>query len=144
MLFRSSPSQLIEKAITKNLDVVAITDHDTTRGWEEATKSLLTHPSLSTMQLVHGAEISCQDSDAVSIHMLGYMFDAQYQPLLAALEQTRENRLSRMERIIARLNDAGIEITIEDVHAQRQGDATLGRPHLADALVAREIGRAHV
>jgi predicted metal-dependent phosphoesterase TrpH len=69
--------------------------------------------------------------------MLGYMFEPQYQPLLAVLEQTRENRLSRMERIIARLNDAGIEITIEDVHAQRQGDATLGRPHLADALVAR-------
>lgn len=132
-----SPSQLIEKAIRKKLDVVAITDHDTTRGWDEASNSLLTHPSLSTMQLVHGAEISCQDADGVSIHMLGYMFDSQYQPLLEVLEQTRENRLSRMERIIARLNDAGIAITIEDVHEQRQGDATLGRPHLADALVAR-------
>jgi predicted metal-dependent phosphoesterase TrpH len=89
------------------------------------------------MQLVQGAEISCQDAEGISIHMLGYMFDTEFQPLLEVLERTRENRVSRMERIIARLNEAGIEISLEDVHAQRKGDATLGRPHLADALVAR-------
>ena len=132
-----SPSQLIDKAINKKLDVIALTDHDTTRGWDEVTNALLNHPSQSSLQLVLGAEISCQDSDGISIHMLAFMFDATYQPLMSVLEQTRENRLSRMERIIARLNEAGIDITIEDVHAQREGDATLGRPHLADALVAR-------
>jgi len=132
-----SPTQLIDKAISKKLDVIALTDHDTTRGWIEATNALLNHPSQSPLQLVLGAEISCQDSDGISIHMLAFMFDDTYQPLMSVLEQTRENRLSRMERIITRLNEAGIEITIEDVHAQRQGDATLGRPHLADALVAR-------
>lgn len=132
-----SPTQLIDKAINKKLDVIALTDHDTTRGWDEATNALLNHPSQSSLQLVLGAEISCQDSDGISIHMLAFMFDATYQPLMSVLEQTRENRLSRMERIISRLNEAGIDITIEDVHAQREGDATLGRPHLADALVAR-------
>ena len=132
-----TPSQLIDKAINRGLAVLALTDHDTTRGWDEASTRLLNHPSKSTLQLVHGAEISCQDSDGISIHMLGFFFDPHHKPLLDVLEQTRENRLSRMERIIARLNDAGIDITIEDVHAQRTGDATLGRPHLADALVAR-------
>lgn len=132
-----SPRELIEKAISRGINVLALTDHDTTRGWEEASVALLEHHSHSTLQLALGAEISCQDSDGVSIHMLGLMFDPHYQPLFEVLEQTRENRVSRMERIIARLNEAGIEITIEDVHAQRSGDATLGRPHLADALVAR-------
>ncbi len=132
-----TPSELIDKAIKRGLDIVALTDHDSTRGWDEASNALLNHPSQSSLQLVHGAEISCQDSDGISIHMLGYFFDPEHKPLFEVLEQTRENRLSRMERIIARLNEAGIEITIEDVHAQRTDDATLGRPHLADALVAR-------
>lgn len=132
-----SPTELVNRAISKKIDVLALTDHDSTRGWDEALNTLLSHPSKTSMQLVQGAEISCQDSDGISIHMLGYMFDTEYQPLLEVLERTRENRVSRMERIIARLNEAGIEISLEDVHAQRKGDATLGRPHLADALVAR-------
>jgi 3',5'-nucleoside bisphosphate phosphatase len=132
-----TPTQLIEKAIKKRLDVVALTDHDTTRGWEEASQALLQHPSHTSLQLVLGAEISCQDANGISIHMLGLLFDPTYEPLLDELEKTRENRLSRMEKIISRLNEAGIDITIDEVHAQRKGDATLGRPHLADALVAR-------
>ena len=132
-----SPTELVNKAISQKIDVLALTDHDTTRGWDEARHSLLSHPSQTSMQLVQGAEISCQDAEGISIHMLGYMFDTEFQPLLEVLERTRENRVSRMERIIARLNEAGIEISLEDVHAQRKGDATLGRPHLADALVAR-------
>ncbi len=132
-----SPTELVNRAISRKIDVLALTDHDTTRGWDEARHSLLSHPSQTSMQLVQGAEISCQDAEGISIHMLGYMFDTEFQPLLEVLERTRENRVSRMERIIARLNEAGIEISLEDVHAQRKGDATLGRPHLADALVAR-------
>jgi predicted metal-dependent phosphoesterase TrpH len=132
-----SPSELISKAINQHLDVVALTDHDTTRGWAEATQALLHHPSNSSMQLVLGSEISCQDENGISIHMLGLLFDSEYEPLISELDKTRENRLSRMEKIVTRLNEAGIEITIEEVYAQKKGDATLGRPHLADALVAR-------
>lgn len=132
-----SPSELIDKAINKRLDVVALTDHDTTRGWQEATNALLNHPSGSNLQLVLGSEISCQDENGISIHMLGLLFDPNYEPLIAELDKTRDNRLSRMEKIVGRLNEAGIEITIEEVYAQKKGDATLGRPHLADALVAR-------
>ena len=132
-----TPSQLIDKAINKRVDVLALTDHDTTRGWAEATDALLNHPSNSNMHLVLGSEISCQDENGISIHMLGLLFDGDYQPLIQELDKTRENRLSRMEKIVARLNEAGIEITLAEVHAQKRDDATLGRPHLADALVAR-------
>ena len=132
-----SPSELIDKAINRGINILALTDHDTTRGWSEASSALLNHSSQSAMKLVLGAEISCQDENGISIHMLGLLFDPDYQPLYEVLERTRENRHSRMERIIARLNEAGIDITLEEVNAQRKGDATLGRPHLADALVAR-------
>jgi predicted metal-dependent phosphoesterase TrpH len=132
-----SPTQLIDKAINRGINILALTDHDTTRGWDEAKSALLNHPSQTEMKLVLGSEISCQDDNGISIHMLGLLFDPDHQPLFEVLERTRENRHSRMERIIARLNEAGIDITIDEVNAQRQGDATLGRPHLADALVAR-------
>ncbi len=132
-----SPSQLIDKAISKGLDVIALTDHDTVAGWDEAISALKNHESNSKLELVLGSEVSCQDSDGTSIHMLGLLFDPNFTPLIEEFEKTRENRVTRMSRIISRLNEAGIEITIEEVNAQKRGDATLGRPHLADALVAR-------
>ena len=132
-----SPSALIEKAITRGIDVLALTDHDTVAGWQEAVAALCNHGSKSDMRLVLGSEVSCQDSDGTSIHMLGLLFDPDFQPLIEEFEKTRENRVTRMSKIISRLNEAGIDITIEEVHAQKRGDATLGRPHLADALVAR-------
>jgi predicted metal-dependent phosphoesterase TrpH len=132
-----SPSELIDKAISKGLDVIALTDHDTVAGWDEAISALKSHESKSKMDLVLGSEVSCQGADGTSIHMLGLLFDPNYTPLISEFEKTRENRVTRMSRIISRLNEAGIEITIEEVNAQKRGDATLGRPHLADALVAR-------
>jgi predicted metal-dependent phosphoesterase TrpH len=132
-----SPSELIEKAISRGLDVIALTDHDTVGGWDEATAALKNHESNSKLELVLGSEVSCQGEDGTSIHMLGLLFDPNYAPLISEFEKTRENRVTRMSRIISRLNEAGIEITIEEVNAQKRGDATLGRPHLADALVAR-------
>lgn len=132
-----TPAALIDKAIERGINVLALTDHDTVAGWNEAVAALSTHSHSSHLKLVLGSEISCQDKDGTSIHMLGLLFDGNYQPLITELEKTRENRLTRMERIVARLNEAGIEITLDEVYAQKRGDATLGRPHLADALVAK-------
>jgi len=132
-----TPRELIDKAISRGIDVLALTDHDTVGGWVEAINALREHPSSSNMELVLGSEVSCQDDDGTSIHMLGLLFDPNYQPLIAEFEKTREHRVTRMSRIIARLNEAGIDITIDEVHAQKRDDATLGRPHLADALVAK-------
>ncbi len=132
-----SPAALIDKAIERGINILALTDHDTVAGWNEAITALSSHSQSSNLKLVLGSEISCQDKDGTSIHMLGLLFDENYQPLISELEKTRENRLTRMERIVARLNAAGIEITLDEVYAQKRGDATLGRPHLADALVAK-------
>ncbi len=132
-----SPAALIDKAIERGINVLALTDHDTVAGWNEAITALSSHSQSSNLKLVLGSEISCQDKDGTSIHMLGLLFDENYQPLISELEKTRENRLTRMQRIVARLNEAGIEITLDEVYAQKRGDATLGRPHLADALVAK-------
>jgi len=132
-----TPAQLINKAMASGLKVLALTDHDSVAGWDEAIAHL--RPG---MELVLGSEISCQTEDGISVHMLGLLFDRNYEPLQEVLAQTRDNRYGRMERIIVRMNDAGIEISMEEVLAQLSDGATLGRPHLADAMVAKGLAKS--
>lgn len=129
-----TPAQLINKALAAGISIIGLTDHDSISGWQEATDAL--RPGIS---LVPGAEISCQTSDGISVHILGLLFDSKNIELMDTLEKTRENRHGRMKKIIARINDAGIDITMSDVLAQLSDGATLGRPHLADALVKKGI-----
>lgn len=129
-----TPAQLINKALASGISIIGLTDHDSISGWQEATDALRTGISL-----VPGAEISCQTPDGISVHILGLLFDSNNSELMNTLEKTRENRHGRMEKIIARINDAGIDITIDDVLEQLSDGATLGRPHLADALVKKGI-----
>jgi 3',5'-nucleoside bisphosphate phosphatase len=131
------PSELINKALSQGITTLALTDHDTVAGWDEAMQWL--RPG---MDLVLGSEISCQTEDGISVHMLGLLFDRENQPLQEMMAATRDNRLGRMERIITKMNAAGIEITIEEVHAQLSEGATLGRPHLADALVVKGLAKS--
>ena len=131
------PSELINKALSQGITTLALTDHDTVAGWDEAIEWL--RPG---MDLVLGSEISCQTEDGISVHMLGLLFDRENQSLQEMMAATRDNRLGRMERIIAKMNAAAIEITIEEVHAQLSEGATLGRPHLADALVAKGLAKS--
>jgi len=129
-----TPGELINKAHAHGITVLGLMDHDTVAGWDEAINYL--RPGMS---LVLGSEISCQTLDGTSVHMLGMLFDRENAALAEVLSTTRDNRLTRMNRIIARLNEAGFEISIEDVLAQLAPGATLGRPHLADALIAKKI-----
>ena len=129
-----TPSELINKALAAGITIIGLTDHDSISGWQEATNSL--RPGIS---LVPGAEISCQTTDGISVHILGLLFDSSNGALMSTLEKTRENRHGRMEKIIARINEAGIDITMNDVLAQLSDGATLGRPHLADALVKKGV-----
>ena len=129
-----TPGELINKAHARGISVLGLMDHDTVAGWDEAIQYL--RPGMS---LVLGSEISCQTLDGTSVHMLGMLFDRENTALAEVLSTTRDNRLTRMNRIIARLNEAGFAITIEDVLAQLAPGATLGRPHLADALIAKKI-----
>ena len=129
-----SPSTLINKAMAAGITTLALTDHDTIGGWQEAEAAL--RPGID---LVLGAEISCQTEDLISVHMLGLLFDGAEPELQAMLDRTRENRVGRMEKIISRMNAAGIDISMAEVQAELADGATLGRPHLADALVRKGI-----
>ncbi len=129
-----SPTALISKAMAAGITTLALTDHDTIGGWDEAVSVL--RPGLD---LVLGAEISCQTEDLISVHMLGLLFDGTEPEVQAMIDQTRENRIGRMQKIISRMNAAGIEITMAEVEAELAEGATLGRPHLADALVRKGI-----
>jgi predicted metal-dependent phosphoesterase TrpH len=129
-----TPGELINKAHARGITVLGLMDHDTVAGWDEATRYL--RPGMS---LVLGSEISCQTLDGTSVHMLGMLFDSENAALAKVLATTRENRLTRMDRIIARMNEAGYEISIDYVLAQLAPGATIGRPHLADALIAKKI-----
>jgi hypothetical protein len=129
-----TPAQLVNKAIAQGLSTLAITDHDAIAGWQSAIQTLR-----GNLQLVLGAEISCLTKEGISVHMLGLLFDGTNQPMLELLENTRDERLPRMRKMINLMQADGIDISISDVEAAMPAGATMGRPHLADALVAKKI-----
>lgn len=129
-----SPRELVNKAIVQGLQVLGITDHDTTSGWAEASQTLR-----GSLQLALGAEISCLTNDGISVHMLGLLFDPLHQEMQQVLEETRDGRLPRMRKMIEKMRNEGMDISIEDVERAMPDGATMGRPHLADALVAKKI-----
>ena len=128
------PRELVNKAIVQGLEVLGIADHDTTSGWEEAKQALR-----GNLQLVLGAEISCLTNDGISVHMLGMLFDSSHIEMQTMLEETRDSRLPRMRKMIEKMRTEGMDISIEDVENAMPAGATMGRPHLADALVAKKI-----
>ena len=129
-----TPRELINKALSSGVKVLAITDHDTTSGWNEARQSLR-----GDLDLVLGAEISCLTHDGISVHMLGLLFDEKNAAIQQLLEETRDGRIPRMKKMIELMRAEGIDISIEDVEAVKPAGATLGRPHLADALVKNGV-----
>jgi predicted metal-dependent phosphoesterase TrpH len=129
-----SPTQLINKALAEGISVLAITDHDTTSGWQSAKEALRADLSLAL-----GAEISCLTTDGVSVHMLGLLFDGEHQQMQKMLENTRDGRIPRAHKMIELLNAGGFNISMEDVEEVKPVGATLGRPHIADALVKNGV-----
>ncbi|MFF4589878.1 PHP domain-containing protein [Streptomyces sp. NPDC001388] len=126
-----TPAELVRNAAAAGLDVVALTDHDTTRGYAEAVAALP-----QGLTLVTGAELSCR-LDGVSLHMLAYLFDPEEPALLAERELVRDDRVPRAQGMIAKLRGLGVPVTWEQV-ARIAGDGSVGRPHVATALV--ELG----
>ncbi len=129
-----TPRALINMALSQGVEVIALTDHDTVAGWEEAISALR-----GEIELVLGAEISCLTEAGTSVHMLGLLFDGTNQDMLSMLEQTRDDRVPRMIKMIELLNDAGIHVSMQDVEEVMPHGATMGRPHLADAMVKRGL-----
>ena len=126
-----TPRGMVEQAQQLGLEGLAITDHDTNAGWDEARQAA---QSLG-MPLLPGTEITAQDG-RVSVHMLAYLYDPE-DPVIAGLfAKTREARLTRTRTMVERIS-RDYPITWQDVLDQvKEGSkTTVGRPHIADALV---------
>lgn len=129
------PADVIAAAHRHGLRTVALTDHDTTAGWAEAAEAA----SSLGMTLLPGMEFSAKH-EWRSVHLLSYLFDPDDPELRAETERIRRDRVGRAERIVANIA-RDYDLTWDDVLAQTTRDATVGRPHIADALVARGLAR---
>ncbi len=125
------PAVLVANAAAAGIDVLGLTDHDTFAGWDDA----LAEAERRRIGLVVGAEISCR-LGAASVHMLAYLPDPADPVLLSLLQRIREGRNARVPLIVERLRALGVDLTTDAVAAQSRAATSLGRPHVADALVA--------
>jgi 3',5'-nucleoside bisphosphate phosphatase len=124
------PADVMASAAAAGLDVVGLADHDTTRGWAEAAVAAPEHG----IALVRGVELSCQLAGR-SLHLLSYLHDPEGSALVAEAEEIRRSRYDRA-RVMVDLLSRDYPITWSAVEAQTAEGATIGRPHIADALVA--------
>jgi predicted metal-dependent phosphoesterase TrpH len=128
-----SPAALVARAAALGLSHIALTDHDTVAGLPEAVRAAAKYPGLT---LLPGVELST-DTDAGETHVLGYFIDTSNATFLAALERFRDSRESRGERMVQKLNAMGVAITWERVR-EIAGDAAVGRPHIAQAMLEKK------
>jgi predicted metal-dependent phosphoesterase TrpH len=129
---RLQPSQLAEMAHRNGVRVMALTDHDTTAGLADMATALERYPEIS---LVQGVELST-DIPGSEIHILGYFMDVADADFQRELATFREGRLGRGQEMVRKLNALGMDITWERVQ-QIAGDASVGRPHVAQALLEK-------
>ncbi|MEJ1921628.1 PHP domain-containing protein [Microbacterium sp. KHB019] len=130
-----NPGQVVRQAREHGIRTMALTDHDRTTGWDEAARTAV---SLG-MTFIPGMELSAKHQWR-SVHVLGYLFDPEDAALRAETDRIRDDRVGRAERIVRNIG-RDYELSWADVLEQTTVDATVGRPHIADALVARGIVR---
>ncbi|HJR89703.1 MAG TPA: PHP domain-containing protein [Aeromicrobium sp.] len=129
-----SPTELVENAKAAGLDIVALTDHDTAVGWDEAEGA----ERRVGIQLVLGMEISTELAGR-SVHLLAYGLDRQHAGLIEELEKVIESRTGRIPKFIEKFRLLGIDVTEDEILA-KVGDAdAVGRPHIADVLVDKGV-----
>ena len=132
-----TPAELVAAAVAAGLVVLAITDHDTTAGWDAAQAA-----RRNGLTVVLGAEFSCKyvpvEGRRINLHLLGYLFDPAADPLRTARAALRDSRRERGRRIVDRMSEAGLGISWEQVSAIAAG-GTVGRPHIGRALVEAGI-----
>jgi predicted metal-dependent phosphoesterase TrpH len=128
-----SPAELVRTAWAAGVTVLGLTDHDTTGGWKAAADSLP-----EGMTLVPGAELSCEyqppTGNVIPLHLLAYLFDPAEPGLLAEMDSICVDRINRAERMVALMEADGLPVTWRDVEVIA-GGGTVGRPHIARALV---------
>jgi 3',5'-nucleoside bisphosphate phosphatase len=131
-----SPAQLVAHARAAGVDVVALTDHDTVAGHPAAVAAVESARGERPIALVRGAEFSCL-FNGMSLHLLGYLFDPDHAELAAEMELLRTDRTRRARDMVDKLVELGVPVDWGRVQ-RVAGDAAVGRPHVARALV--ELG----
>jgi 3',5'-nucleoside bisphosphate phosphatase len=125
-----TPAELVRKAREVGLDIVALTDHDTFDGLDEAAAE----GERLGILLVRGMELSCSRRGD-SVHVLAYGADPASPTLAAEMARVRDGRLGRLAGVLAKLADLGVPVSEADVMAQVGDSPSVGRPHIADALI---------
>ena len=128
-----SPAELMAAAAAAGLDAIALCDHDTFDGLDDAAEAAV---GLG-VELLRGIEISAE-LDGQSVHLLGYGARPDHPGLLAELELVRDGRTQRIPRMLERLAAAGMPVPAEVLDRHIGDSPSVGRPHLADAMV--ELG----
>lgn len=127
----TSPERNAALAAAAGLAGLSVSDHDTTGGWARAADACARH----RLVFVPGIELSAESSSGRSVHLLGYWCDPGHAGLVAECTRLRGERDRRARAILARLAALGVELSWEAI-TRRAGDAPVGRPHIAAALVA--------
>ncbi len=126
-----SPPEVVQLALTHQLDVIALTDHDNTNGVAAARQAAASTP----LTVIAGVELSAED-DTHDVHILGYFINVDDAPFQTALVEMREARAGRAQQIVAKLAALGVAISLERVH-QLAGTGAIGRPHIAQAMLEK-------
>jgi 3',5'-nucleoside bisphosphate phosphatase len=125
-----TPGELVRKARAVGLDVVGLTDHDTFDGLDEA----VAEAERVQIHVVRGMELSCS-RHGDSVHVLAYGADPGSPGLAAEMARVRDGRLGRLTGVLAKLAELGVPVTEAEVMAQVGESPSVGRPHIADALI---------
>jgi 3',5'-nucleoside bisphosphate phosphatase len=133
-----TPAELVAAAAAAGLDVVALTDHDTTAGWAEALEALP-----ADLRLIRGAEFSCLAPDGrggrVSVHLLGYLFDPASEVIISEAARLRDERRRRLRAMTDRMAADGFPVDPDALVGGLSPETSAGRPHLARALVSAGV-----
>lgn len=130
-----TPDSLVQNARVIGLEGVAITDHDTTAGWQQAQNAA----RAKHIPLLRGTEITAVD-DGVSVHMLAYQYNPRSRHICELFAATRQSRLERTKRMTERIaRDYPISWQLVREQVKEGDQTTIGRPHIADALVAAGV-----
>jgi predicted metal-dependent phosphoesterase TrpH len=127
-----SPAEVMRRAALAGLDAVALTDHDTVAGHEQARRALP-----EDLTLVPGMELSCR-LEGRSVHLLAYLFDPDHPELAEQTRRIRDDRVLRARAMVGLLADLGAAVTWDQV-AAIAGTAVVGRPHIARAMAASGV-----
>lgn len=133
---RYGPAELVSRAAAAGVDVLSVTDHDTTA----AAAAVATACSLARIEFVPGIEVTAV-VDGADVHILGYFIDPQSRSLGAFLAEQRLRRVDRIRQMVERLADLGVTLDADEILSPSQGDSSkaAGRPWIARALVAAGV-----